>query len=89
MTYFSDSVEAGYQSEDPADLEIAQKVRLRLANADRLSFEAEGVRVGAFDRVVTLSGDVPSADEKRLIEALAGGVAGVRNVHNEITVYGK
>ena len=66
------------------DGSITSSVRNRLA-ADA-QVRAFAVDVATFNNVVTLSGRVTSHLERRQAERIAGGVAGVAGVRNELEV---
>jgi osmotically-inducible protein OsmY len=68
---------------DPAAIEAGIRAQVLGAYPDE-TFDI-GVSVTA-DGVVTLSGDVDSAEQKRRIGQLAASVDGVRRVNNELRV---
>lgn len=66
------------------DTSITTRVKVALVR-DR-QVRAGQVRVTTFKGVVQLSGFVDTAAEKQRAATVAGGVAGVKNVLNDITV---
>ncbi len=56
---------------------------------DAVSFTGKNVKITTVDGVVTLRGPVVSVEEKSAIGALAQGVAGVKNVDNQLEVAAK
>jgi hypothetical protein len=74
------------QSNDPADLELTQKIRKAVVADDGLSTNAHNVKIIAADGVVVLRGPVESQAEKAKIEATAVKIAGATNVRNQLEV---
>lgn len=74
------------QSNDPADVELTQKIRKAVVSDDGLSMNAHNVKIIASDGVVVLRGPVESQEEKSKIEAAAVGIAGAANVRNQLEV---
>lgn len=74
------------QSNDPADVELTQKIRKAVVADDALSMNAHNVKIVSANGVVTLRGPVDSMDEKSKIEATAVRIAGVKNVRNQLEV---
>jgi osmotically-inducible protein OsmY len=74
------------QSNDPADVELTQKIRKEVVADDGLSMNAHNVKIIAADGVVVLRGPVESEAEKAKIEATAVKVAGAKNVRNHLEV---
>ena len=74
------------QSNDPADLELTQKIRKAVVADDGLSMNAHNVKIIAANGVVVLRGPVESPEEKAKIEATAVKIAGVKNVRNQLEV---
>ena len=50
--------------------------------------DATHINVTCFNRIVLLTGEVPSADAKAEVERIARAVQNVRGVHNELAVAG-
>jgi hyperosmotically inducible periplasmic protein len=71
---------------NPADRELAQKVRQAIVADKTLSTYAHNVKVIAHDGTVTLKGPVRTAEEKSAVEAKAIEAAGAGKVTNEITI---
>jgi hypothetical protein len=83
------AVTADQQKMNPADRELAQKVRKAITADKTLSTYAHNVKIIARDGMVTLKGPVRSDEEKNLVEAKATEVAGAGKVTNELTVAAK
>ena len=77
---------ADQQKMNPADRELARKIRASIMDDKALSTYAHNIKVIAQDGKVTLKGPVRTEKEKADIEAKAGAVAGAGNVTNEIEV---
>jgi osmotically-inducible protein OsmY len=71
---------AGTQVEDQG-IELKAASRLREAMGDRTH-----INVNAYNRVLLLSGEVKSEDDKAEAERIARGVENVQRVHNELQV---
>ena len=80
------AVTADQQKENPADRELAQKIRQSVVGDKSLSTYAHNVKIVAQNGQVTLKGPVRSDAEKTAIEAKATEIAGAGKVTNEITV---
>ena len=80
------AVTADQQKENPADRDLAQKIRRSLTRDKTLSTYAHNVKVVAQGGQVTLKGPVRSEQEKKDIEAKAVEVAGAGHVVNEISI---
>jgi len=74
------------QSNDPADIELTQKIRKAVVADEGLSTNAHNVKIISADGVVTLRGPVGSQDEKAKIEATAVSIAGAKNVRNHLEI---
>lgn len=83
------AVTADQQKMNPADRELAQKVRKAITADKTLSTYAHNVKIIARDGMVTLKGPVRSDEEKNLVEAKATEAAGAGKVTNELTVAAK
>ncbi len=68
-----------------ADRKLLAKVRRAILHEKTLSTAAHNVRLAANGGVVTITGEVRNASEKRKVEALAGRVAGVTSVDSQLT----
>jgi len=86
MNKNDDGVTADSQKMNPADRELAQKVRKAIVDDKSLSTYAHNVKVIARDGAITLKGPVRSDEEKTAVEAKAVSVAGDGKVTNELTV---
>jgi len=80
------SVTADQQKENPADRDLAQKIRHSVMSDKTLSTYAHNVKIVAQDGQVTLKGPVRTEKEKKTIEAKATEVAGAGRVVNEISI---
>ena len=80
------AVTADQQKENPADRELAKKIRQSVVGDKSLSTYAHNVKIVAQNGQVTLKGPVRSDAEKTSIEAKATEIAGAGKVTNEITV---
>jgi hyperosmotically inducible periplasmic protein len=76
----------GDQSESEADRKITQEIRQAITSDDKLSTNAQNVKIIAKDGNVTLRGPVKSEQEKVEIEKKAKQVAGVKKVENQLEV---
>jgi osmotically-inducible protein OsmY len=70
----------GAQAEDT---EIELRARNRIAAAVK---DWGGVSVTSYNRRVLLTGQVPSEEVKRAVEAAVAPTAGVRTIHNELEI---
>jgi len=77
---------AGDQSENEADRKITQEVRKSIVDDDKLSTNAQNVKIITNDGQVTLRGPVKTQEEKKAIESKAKQVAGVKNVENQLEI---
>lgn len=77
---------AGDQANDKSDIKVAADVRRAIVKDKSLSTSAHNVKLIARAGVVTLRGPVKDAGEKAKVEQIAGGVAGVKQVKNDLDV---
>ena len=77
---------AGDQSENEADRKITQEVRKSIVGDDKLSTNAQNVKIITRDGAVTLRGPVKSPEEKAAVAAKAQQVAGVKRVDNQLEI---
>jgi hyperosmotically inducible protein len=77
---------ADQQKMNPADRDIAKRIRMALHNDKALSTYAHNIKIISQDGKVTLRGPVRTDEEKRAIEAKATAVAGEGNVTNQLEV---
>ena len=68
-----------------ADRKLLAKVRRAILHDKTLSTAAHNVRMAANSGVITITGEVRNASEKKKVEALAGKVAGVTSVDSQLT----
>jgi osmotically-inducible protein OsmY len=77
---------ADQQTNNSADLKLAQQIRRAIVADKSLSSYARNVKVIAANGKVTLRGPVRSDAEKQTIQSRAEEVAGAANVVNELTI---
>ena len=70
-----------FLEDEGIELKAAARVRERLG-------ERVHVNVTSYNRQVLLTGEAPSAQDKQLVEQIAGQVENVRNVVNEVSILG-
>ncbi len=80
------AVTADQQNENPADRDLAKKIRQAVVDDKSLSTYAHNVKIVAQDGQVTLKGPVRTEAEKTAVVAKATEIAGAGKVKNEITV---
>lgn len=68
------------------DVKVTQLVRKELMKHDKLSVDAQNVKIITLNGVVTLRGPVKSEEEKQTVSACAKGIAGAANVKDELEV---
>ena len=73
------------QNENQKDIDLTANIRKRVVDT-KLSVNAQNVKIITQDGKVTLRGPVSSAEEKKQIEQIAGGVAGVGNVDSQLEI---
>lgn len=74
------------QSEDPADIRITADIRKGILGMDKMSTNADNVKIMTSAGVVSLRGVVESQSEKDAIGNIATGLAGVTRVDNQLMV---
>ncbi|MEQ1352514.1 MAG: BON domain-containing protein [Candidatus Acidiferrum sp.] len=80
------AVTADQQKMNPADRDLAKKIRRSITSDSSLSTYAHNVKVIVRDGTVTLKGPVKSEDEKNAVGSKASDIAGADKVQNELTV---
>jgi hyperosmotically inducible protein len=80
------AVTADQQKENPADRDLAKKIRAAIVADKNLSTYAHNVKVVVQGGQVTLKGPVRSEDEKKAIEDKATEIAGAGKVTDQITI---
>ena len=80
------SATADRRTMNPADRDLAKRVRAAIVDDKSLSTYAHNVKIMAQDGKVTLKGPVRSEEEKSAIEAKAAEIAGAGNVINQLEV---
>lgn len=74
------------QSNDPADIQLAAKVRAAIVSDDSLSMSAHNLKLLAAKGTVTLRGPVKDAAEKARVESVVRTVVGVNKVENQLDI---
>lgn len=74
------------QGESAADRELTAKIRRAIVADDKLSTDAQNVKIITIDGLVTLRGPVKSASEKATVAARAQQIAGAKRVDNQLTI---
>jgi len=69
-----------------ADWQITMSVKKAIMTDSNVSMSARFVSVSTTDGVVTLTGNVATQEQYRMIEKTVKGVAGVRSVNNQLMV---
>ena len=77
---------ADRQKMNPADRDLAKRIRSAITDDKSLSTYAHNIKIIAQDGKVTLKGPVRSEEEKSAIETKATEVAGAGNVINQLEV---
>ena len=80
------AITADQQKMNPADRELARKIRASITDDKALSTYAHNIKIISQDGKVTLKGPVRSEDEKANIEAKAAAVAGEGHVTDQLEV---
>ena len=80
------SATADQQKMDPADRELARKIRSAITTDKSLSTYGHNVKVISRDGKVTLKGPVRSDDEKAAILNKATSIAGQENVVDQLEI---
>ena len=80
---------ADQQKDTSSDRAITQQIRRAIVKDKALSTYAHNIKIITQNGQVTLSGPVRSDEEKKAIEDVASGVAGVSNVKNQLQVAAK
>ena len=68
------------------DVESTRRIREALAKDDKLSVNAENIKIVTVNGVTTLKGPVNNADEKQKVEMHAKNVMGTAKVKSEIEI---
>jgi len=74
------------QSNNPADITLAQQIRKSVIADKSLSMYAHNVKIVAVNGAVTLNGVVRDSHEKNVIETKAIALAGKGNVTDDLTI---
>lgn len=80
---------ADQQKDNSSDRAITQQIRKAIVKDKALSTYGHNIKIITQNGQVTLSGPVRSDEEKKAIEDVASGVAGVSNVKNQLQVAAK
>jgi hyperosmotically inducible periplasmic protein len=73
------------QSNEPADVELTQKVRKGITSNEAMSVQARNIKIITQSGVVTLRGPVKTQQEKTSIESLAK-TAGAARIDNQLEI---
>lgn len=73
------------QSNEPADVELTQKIRKGITSNDAMSVQARNIKIITQSGVVTLRGPVKTQQEKTSIESLAKH-AGATRIDNQLEI---
>jgi hyperosmotically inducible protein len=73
------------QSNEPADIEMTQKIRKGITSNDAMSMQARNIKIITQGGVVTLRGPVKTTQEKAAIETLAKN-AGATRIDNQLEI---
>jgi len=77
---------ADQQKMNPADRELAQKIRKAIHEDKNFSTYAHNIKIIVQDGKVTLRGPVRSEEEKNNLQAKAVAIAGDGNVSNQLEI---
>lgn len=73
-------------SQEENDWQITNNVKETLMNDNNLATSGRYVNVETNNRVVTLTGNVPTKEDSKYIESKVKSVKGVSRVNNELTI---
>ena len=76
------------QGNSDADVKTTQAIRKAIVDNDKLSVNAQNVKIITVDGVVTLRGPVKDAAEKSTIAAAAARAPGVKRVDDQLEIEG-
>ncbi len=82
----SEDVTVADQGNSDEDIAITQAIRSAVTRDDSLSMSARNVAIITRESVVTLRGNVNSADERMIVERHAANVEGVARIDNQLVV---
>ena len=74
------------QGNSQTDLDTTARIRREIIATKGMSVDGQNVKIITINGLVTLRGPVNSNDEKRLIGAIANGIAPSGRVHNQLEV---
>jgi hyperosmotically inducible periplasmic protein len=77
---------ADSQTNNPADIALAKRIRQNLVADKSLSTYAHNVKIVSVNGSVTLNGVVRSADEKNVVEMKVADIAGKNNVTDDLKI---
>jgi osmotically-inducible protein OsmY len=72
------------QAENSSDVNITAEIRRQVLAHDSLGTNADNAKIMTANGVVTLGGQVDSAEEMKTLEDIARGVPGVTQVQNQL-----
>ena len=81
-----EALTAADQGNSDGDIAITQAIRSAVSRDDSLSMSARNVAIITVDSVVTLRGNVNSANERSTVERHAAEVDGVARIDNQLVV---
>jgi osmotically-inducible protein OsmY len=77
------------QGSTEADRELTAKIRKAIVADDKLSIQAQNVKIITIDGSVTLRGPVKSASEKAAVAAKAKQIVGANRVDDQLEIESK
>jgi uncharacterized protein YjbJ (UPF0337 family) len=84
---FATAREAAVFTETPEDRVVSQNIRRALFESDRLTPDTiNNIRVETSNGIVTLRGNVPTNQDRDLIQRIVENVRGTRQINNQVQV---
>ena len=68
-----------------ADVEVTRQLRAKIIADDRLSMNAQNIKIITIGKTITLEGPVENREEKAKIESFARGLATNKKINNKLT----
>lgn len=68
-----------------ADVEVTRQLRAKIIADDRLSMNAQNIKIITIGKTITLEGPVDNREEKAKIESFARGMATNKKINNKLT----
>jgi osmotically-inducible protein OsmY len=78
------SASAANAMQSDADIKLAAEIRTAILNDERVAGLSYSVTIVVREGHVTLQGKVNTAEQKKLVESVTRGVAGVKEVENQL-----